>query len=181
MELLRLALRPGRPASVVDVGPGGGYPGMVIAAVLDDTPVALVEPLQKRARLLQAMATELGLSNVTVHPVRAEDAGRGPLRQSAALVTARAVAPMAELLEYTVPLAVVGGLVALAKGSGLPAELDAARYAMTALGCSLVSTVASRPEISATLTFALLRKDVQTPEQYPRRAGLPAKRPLQNG
>lgn len=181
LELLRVSCSRVRPGSVVDVGSGGGYPGMVIAAVLPGMAVSLVEPLQKRARLLEAMAVELGLGNVRVFPLRAEEAGRSALRDSAELVTARAVAPLAELLEYTVPLARVDGEVVLAKGSSLPGELEEARGAMAELGCSLVATEHARPLISLTLVFATLRKSAPTPEKYPRRPGVPGKRPLQNG
>lgn len=181
LELLSVACSRTRPGSVVDVGSGGGYPGMVIAAVLPGTPVSLVEPLQKRARLLEAMAVELGLGNVRVFPLRAEEAGRTTLRDSAGLVTARAVAPLAELLEYTVPLARVDGEVMLAKGSSLPEELAEAEGAMTELKCSLVATERGRPLISPTLAFAIFRKSAVTPEKYPRRPGVPGKRPLQNG
>jgi 16S rRNA (guanine527-N7)-methyltransferase len=90
----------------------------VIAAVEPDTPVTLVEPLKKRARLLDAMAQALGLANVKVEALRAEEAGRGPLRESGHLVTARAVAPLAELLEYTVPLARVEAHLVFARGAG---------------------------------------------------------------
>jgi 16S rRNA (guanine527-N7)-methyltransferase len=180
LELLRVACSRAPAGSVVDVGSGGGYPGMVIAAVLPGTPVSLVEPLQKRARLLETMAGELGLANVDVLPLRAEEAGRTTLRDSAELVVARAVAPLAELLEYTVPLARVEGEVLLAKGSSLPEEIEEAQGAMAELKCSLVATEEARSAISSTLVFATFRKSGATPEKYPRRPGVPGKRPLQN-
>jgi 16S rRNA (guanine527-N7)-methyltransferase len=152
----------------------------VIAAVLPDIAVTLVEPLQKRAKLLAAMAQELRLVNVRVEPTRAEQAGRGPLRESADLVTARAVAPLAELLEYTVPLARVGGEVILPKGSGLPGELDAAQGAMARLGCALLAMESAREQVAPTLTFAAFGKLAPTAASYPRRPGMPSKRPLQN-
>jgi 16S rRNA (guanine527-N7)-methyltransferase len=181
LELLRVVFEAiGPPQSVVDVGSGGGYPGLVIAAVLAPTPVTLVEPLKKRARLLEAIAADLGLANVQVEPLRAEDAGRGPLRDSAGLVTARAVAPLPELLEYTAPLASVGGLIVLPKGSGVADELDAAQGAIAELRCELSGVVPARPEVAESLAFVLLRKGEATPAAYPRRAGIPGKRPLQN-
>jgi 16S rRNA (guanine527-N7)-methyltransferase len=181
LELLRVASRDGLPSSVVDVGSGGGYPGLVIAAVLPDVPVTLVEPLKKRARLLVDMATALGLGSVEVLAERAEEAGRGPLRDAAELVTARAVAPLAELLEYTAPFARPGGRLVLAKGSGLVAELNAAAGALAELRCRLVSVTPARPSIASSLSFAVFEKLEATPERYPRRPGIPGKRPLQNG
>lgn len=166
------------PPEVVDVGSGGGYPGLVVACVAPETRVSLVEPLQKRARLLEAVASALGLANVEVFAQRAEEAGRGRLRETATLVTARAVAALPELLEYTTPFARAGGIIALPKGSAMAGELAAATSAMRELGCEPMDSVAMRPAISKTVSVALLRKVAGTPERYPRRPGVPGKRPL---
>jgi 16S rRNA (guanine527-N7)-methyltransferase len=179
LEVLRIT-ETERPASgtLVDVGSGGGFPGLVIAAVRPTVEVHLVEPLRKRARLLEQCARELGLRNVTVHALRAEDAGRGPLRDAADVVTARAVAELRVLLEYTAPLTATGGLMALPKGSGAQAELVGAAHALRDLHCEKAAIAAMRPEISTTLVVALFRKLAPTPPGYPRRAGVAAKRPL---
>jgi 16S rRNA (guanine527-N7)-methyltransferase len=161
-----------------DVGSGGGYPGLVVAIIQPATPVTLVEPLQKRARLLESMAAELGLANVRVLPDRAEDAGRGPLRERCALVTARAVAELRELLEYTVPLAGPGGWIVLPKGSGAEAEVEEAARAFDELNCAHRATVPMRPEVSDSGMVVVVEKLGPTPEKYPRRAGIPGKRPL---
>ncbi|MCY3602275.1 MAG: class I SAM-dependent methyltransferase, partial [Chloroflexi bacterium] len=110
LEAYRLA---GWPAAgvVVDVGSGGGFPGLVIAAVAPEVEVHLVEARRKRAGLLTEMAEALGLARVTAHGERAEEAGRGALRERADLVIARAVAPLPVLLEYTAPLAATGGTI----------------------------------------------------------------------
>jgi len=178
LELLRILLGRSRCESLADVGSGGGFPGLVIAAVRPECEVHLVEPLRKRASLLEEIAAALGLTNVTVHAQRAEEAGRGPLRDSCAVVTARAVAPLAELLEYTSPLARPRGLLALAKGSAAEAELGEATAAARALGCSFRGLVAMRPEISVNVSVALFEKAGPTPERYPRRPGMPGKRPI---
>lgn len=182
LELLRVAGLPdAHTSSVVDVGSGGGYPGLLIAVIFSETPVALVEPLKKRARLLASMAADLGLARVSVVAERAEEAGRGPLRDSASLVTARAVAPLAELLEYAAPFARTGGRMVLAKGSALAVELDGARRAQDELRCAYDGTQDARPVISASLAFAVFRKLAPTPPSFPRRPGVPGKKPLQNG
>jgi 16S rRNA (guanine527-N7)-methyltransferase len=178
LEVLRLVRQQCDGATLVDVGSGGGFPGLVIAIVEPATAVHLVEPLKKRATLLAEMAAALGLGNVTVHPVRAEEAGRGPLRESAAIVTARALAPLPEALEYTVPLAGVGGLVALPRGSSLQGELRAAANALRELACRPLAPLAMRPAASATPWLLMVRKGGHTPSRYPRRAGVPGKRPL---
>ncbi len=180
LEILRIAEEcNGSPfAAIADVGSGGGYPGIVIAVVRPDSTVHLIEPLQKRARLLQEMAESLGLDNVAVHPIRAEDAGHGPLRDSLALVTARALAELRELIEYTAPLAAPGALLALPKGSDLDTELRRAAHAISELALESIAIIPMRPEISETLRLSLFRKERPTLARYPRRAGLPAKRPL---
>ncbi|MGH2633726.1 MAG: 16S rRNA (guanine(527)-N(7))-methyltransferase RsmG [Tepidiformaceae bacterium] len=181
LELLRLILdaRGGvAPRSLIDVGSGGGFPGLVIAAVLPGTAVWLIEPLQKRARLLHSLAAELGLANIEVVSARAEEAGRGPLRESADMVTARAVAGLRELLEYTAPLARADGLLALPKGSGLERELESAASAMELLGVEEAGSVAMRPLVTQTLRVAFFKKVGATPQRFPRRAGMAAKRPL---
>jgi len=139
---------------------------------------ALVEPLRKRARLLESMAAELGLANVSVHAQRAEEAGRGPLRGSAELVTARAVAPLRELLEYTAPFCAAHGRVVLPKGSALDDELAAADKALSELALAAREVVPMRPEVSETLRVAVFERCGEFPQRYPRRPGLAAKRPL---
>ena len=181
LELLRLVLERGDgrvPGSVIDVGSGGGFPGLVIAVLLPGAVVGLIEPLQKRARLLKEMAAALGLANVQVAACRGEDAGRGELRGSAEVVTARAVAPLRELLEYTAPLAAADGLIALPKGSALERELGDAEAAMEALGVAAGGSTPMRAVVSETLRIAFFRKTGATPARYPRRAGMAAKRPL---
>jgi 16S rRNA (guanine527-N7)-methyltransferase len=178
LEVFRMLVRDGVPARLADVGSGGGFPGLVIAAVSPATEVHLVEPLQKRAGLLREMAGEMGLDTVTVHAVRGEEAGRGRLRGEMEAVTARAVAELRELLEYTLPLAAVGGMVALPKGSAVEQEVAGAGRALEELGGEVVGVEGMRPEISETLRVVLVRKVRETPERYPRRPGVPGRKPL---
>ncbi|MCC6382061.1 MAG: class I SAM-dependent methyltransferase [Dehalococcoidia bacterium] len=178
LELFTLLRANGEPDLLVDVGSGGGVPGLVIAAVAPGVRLHLIEPLRKRAALLHAIAVELGLDNVTVHALRAEEAGRGALRDAAAVVTARAVAPLRELLEFTAPFARAGGLLALPKGSGLDMELVAAEAACRELDLTFDRVAAMRPEVSAVVRVAFFRKTDATPARYPRRPGMPGRRPL---
>jgi 16S rRNA (guanine527-N7)-methyltransferase len=178
LELLRIIDGAQGGPPLVDIGPGAGFPGLIIAAVQPAWEVHLLEPLKKRATLLEQLAAELGLPLVTVHPIRAEEAARGPLRETAATVTARAVAPLRELLEYATPLAMPGGLLALPKGSGVLDELAEAPHALTALRCEVEAVVRTRPEASETPYVVLVRKAGPTPRLYPRRPGIPHQRPL---
>jgi 16S rRNA (guanine527-N7)-methyltransferase len=178
LELLRIADEAGWEGATADVGSGGGYPGLVFAAVRPDVTAHLIEPLQKRARLLEWLVEELGLEHVQVHAMRAEEAGRGPLRDSCGLVTARAVAGLSEVLEYTAPLTAQGGLIALPKGSALDAEVTGAEPAMKALAASVAARTPMRPVVSERIDVLLLRKLATTPVAYPRRPGMAARRPL---
>lgn len=179
LELLRIIEEETpTPAALADIGSGGGFPGLVMAIVRPEMGCELIEPLRKRAGLLAELAAELALTNVTVHALRAEEAGRGPLRDALPVVTARAVAELRELIEYTAPFALPGGLIALPKGSGLRLELDSAVASLAALECAFASSRPMRPEVSVTLSVALFRKIAATPGAYPRRAGVAGKRPL---
>ena len=177
LEAYRLAGAPGEGV-VVDVGSGGGFPGLVIAAVAPEATVHLVEARRKRAALLAEFAEALGLANVTAHGVRAEEAGRGSLRDQGALVIARALAPLPVLLEYTAPLAAPGATIAAVKGSRGRAELSEAGPAIAALACEHAGTAAMRDTIAGRMQVLRFRKLGPTPERYPRRPGMPAKRPI---
>ncbi len=106
---------------LVDIGSGAGFPGVVLA-ILGVPEVHVVESTVKKARFLEETATELGLSNVTVHPVRAE-AVRG---LKADVVTARAMAPLVELLPFVAPFLKPGSVALLPKGRQAKEELAAA-------------------------------------------------------
>jgi len=177
LEAYRLTGSP-EAGVVVDVGSGGGFPGLVIAALAPEVEVHLVEARRKRAELLGDMAQTLGLARVTVHGERAEEAGRGALRERADLVIARAVAPLPVLLEYTAPLAATGGTIAAVKGSRGEAELAEAGAALAALNCEHAGSEAMRAEVAGRMRVLLFRKLGATEGRYPRRPGMPSKRPI---
>lgn len=177
LEAYRLSGSP-EAGMVVDVGSGGGFPGLVIAAIAPEVEVHLVEARRKRADLLGEIAEALGLGNVRVHGERAEETGRGTLRERADLVIARAVAPLPELLEYTAPMAATGGTIAAVKGSKGEAELAEAGAALAALNCEHAGTEGMRGEIAGQMRVLLFRKVGATQARYPRRPGMPRKRPL---
>lgn len=118
-------------ASVLDVGSGAGLPGVVLALLLPDSRVTLVEPMQRRVAFLDYALAELGLGNAVVVRERAEDLTG---RLVADVVTARAVAPLARLAGLCSGLARPGGLVVALKGASAAAELAAAAGALAALG-----------------------------------------------
>jgi 16S rRNA (guanine527-N7)-methyltransferase len=180
LELWRIALEGhgGGIARVADVGSGGGFPGIVIAAVAPHLEVHLIEPLQKRATLLVELVEALGLEHVSVHAIRGEDAGRGPLRDACDVAIARAVGEARELVEYLAALVAPGGIALMPKGSRGADELAAADHAFVEMACTLEGVVPMREAVSETLSVAVLRKTAATPGRYPRRPGVLQKRPL---
>lgn len=123
--------------SVVDVGSGAGLPGLPLAIARPDLKITLVDPLLRRSRFLTEVVADLGLTEVEVLRARAEDLhpGRGkPASEAADVVTARAVAPLARLVGWTLPLLRPGGELVALKGASAPTELTAAAPALSRLG-----------------------------------------------
>ena len=162
-------------AAVLDVGAGAGFPGLPLKIARPDLRVTLLEATGKKARFLEHLATALSLDDVTVAAERAETfAGRDAYD----VVVNRALASMPALLELTLPFCRMGGTVlALKKGVHLPAELASAGRALAVLGGELAEprTYELDGEVRQVV---VVRKVGRTPLDYPRRPGLPAKKPL---
>ena len=133
-----LTLLPYLPAGqfrLIDVGSGGGVPGILLAIARPDARVFLLEATKKKAAYLREFALALSLSNVSILDDRAEDAGHVPrLRESFDIATARAVAQLAWLAEWCLPFVRVGGTVLAMKGERITDELPAAKTAVHMLG-----------------------------------------------
>jgi len=166
------------PSRALDLGSGGGVPGIVLAIARPDVSWTLVDSVRKKADALRSFVAALGLANVTVVAQRAELLGRDPSHRARHdLVTARACAPLPVLAEYALPLLRAGGTVVAWKGRIGAAELAAGNVAADLLGGRLEL----RPSGITSLgdhRFALMTRERATPDRYPRRAGEPARRPL---
>lgn len=175
LETLRFLPLLGDGTNLIDVGSGGGIPGIVLAIARPELSVTLLEVTQKKAKFLEQTAATLRLSNVTVLAERAESAAApgAPHREHYDIVTARAVAPMRVLLELTSPFAKVGGRIVAIKGEKAGAEMDEAANALAVLRVEHESTVRH-----PTATIVTLRKTAATPPKYPRRSGEPKRNPL---
>lgn len=165
--------------TAVDVGSGAGFPGIPMAILRPDIRFTLLDALDKRVQFLQGVIDALGLNARAVH-LRAEDAARREeLREGFDLAMARAVAPMAVLCEYLLPFVKTGGWMLAMKGPGLDEELAQAGPALEALGGALDRVEPLQiPGRDWAHSAAWVRKARPTPDRYPRRAGLPEKRPL---
>lgn len=174
-----LAVPPGGPLRVADVGSGGGFPGIPLAIAVPQWQVTLIESSARKAGFLQRLARMLGLPNLTVLCQRAEEAGRGPQRESFGLVVSRALAALPVLAEYCLPLVEPGGLMLAQKGPEAGPELSEALAAIELLGGSPERMVELElPEGAGRRSLVVIRKVSLTPARYPRRQGIPAKRPL---
>ncbi len=147
-----------RDGAVIDVGSGAGLPGLVIAAMEPYREVVLIEPMERRAVWLEEIALRLGLANARVIRARAESAA-GLVRAPA--VTARAVAPLAKLARWCVPLVADGGQMLFLKGRGAADEVASAAGALRALRLEAeVLEAASLPGLEATRVIRLVRVPV---------------------
>jgi 16S rRNA (guanine527-N7)-methyltransferase len=126
------------PATLLDIGSGAGLPGIVLAMLLPDVQVTLLEPMARRVEFLDECRTGLGLRNVAVHRGRAEEV-RGQV--CADVVAARAVAPLGRLAGLALPLVRPGGMVLALKGQRASAEADAAGPVLRRLGVSDVTVL----------------------------------------
>lgn len=175
VENLRLLPLFESAGNLIDVGSGGGLPGMVLAIARPKLAVTLLEATGKKARFLEQTARGLGVRNVNVVCERAETAGQAGsgLRERFDIVTARAVAPLRVLLELTMPFAKVQGTLVAVKGEQAATELEQAARALSVLGA-----VHEQSLRHPTATVLLFRKRSSTPVKYPRRPGEPKRSPL---
>ena len=169
---------------VVDIGPGGGFPSVPMAIMDPHLQLSLVESNKKRAHYLEQIVTALQsfgiLTSTSIINVRAEDAGRMDFfREEHDLVVSRAVAPLNVLVEYSLPMLRDGGIFASVKGSRAHLEVTDAQNALKELGGQLV-TVTDLPLISTLhqQSVVIVQKKGQINDRYPRRAGVPVRRPL---
>lgn len=173
VRIARLLATP--PPALLDVGTGGGLPGMVLAIIHPTCQVTLLEATEKKVRFLEETARHLGLGNVRVVCDRAEQAAAlgSPLREHFDVVTARAVAALPTLLELTLPFLRVGGLFLAVKGHKASDELKTAEKALSLLGGQFEESIRQ-----PSATVLLIRKARPCPKKYPRRAGEPKRNPL---
>ncbi len=164
--------------SVVDVGSGGGLPGLALKLARPELELTLIESNRRKAAFLEHAAARLELDGVQVVARRAEDAGRDPrLRDAFDAAVARALAAMAVLAELCLPFVRVGGVL-LAMKAAAEAEVEAALPAIGAVGGELVAIETAPSALRDRGQIVVVRKVAPTPAEFPRRAGVPERRPL---
>lgn len=165
---------------VLDVGSGAGFPGAPLKIAYPGIRMELLEATGKKAAFLRDLVDALGLPDVAVHQGRAEGLAWDPaLRSAFDAVLARGVAKLATLAELTLPFLRFGGVLVAHKTESAADEIEEARTAVAALGGDGVETLpVAAPGLRDGRVLVVVRKTAETPEAYPRRAGMPGKRPL---
>ncbi len=168
----------GSPA--IDIGTGAGFPGLPIKIARPDLRLTLLEATGKKIAFLRRTVELLRLDGVTVIQGRAEEIAHDPAHRAAyALALARAVAPLRVLVELALPFVQMGGVLATPKGSAAPREAREAAAALAACGGRIVAmTPLEVPAGAPAPTLVIVRKVAPTPDRYPRRVGIPSRRPL---
>ncbi len=175
-----LAWRETPPSSLIDIGTGAGFPGLPLKIFQPALQLTLVESVGKKAEFCRHVAGTLGMERVEVLQARAEEVGQMPKhREKYDWATARAVANLPILVEYLLPLVKVGGAVLAQKGSSGPAEAQSSEKAIHLLGGRLRQLInITLPGVVEERYLIVIDKIAATPSNYPRRVGIPAKKPL---
>jgi len=165
---------------VIDVGTGAGFPGLPLRLMCPQIELTLLEATTKKTDFLKHILQKLNLQNVRVLNARAEDAGQDfANREQFDVAVARAVAQMRVLVEYMLPLCKIGGRCVALKGENAIAETQQAEHALKMLGGRVEKVIpVELPSVPETHYLVVIQKIAATPPLYPRRAGMPAKRPL---
>ena len=166
--------------SVIDIGTGAGFPGLVIKIAFPEVDVTLVDSLKKRLVFLEEVIKELELTKIRCVHSRAEDLGKdNSYREGFDICASRAVANLAVLSEYTLPFVKVGGYLMALKGQKLDEELEQGKKAIEILGGKLEEVVDAKvPCTDLNHKIAKIKKVKATSNKYPRKAGEPTKAPL---
>jgi 16S rRNA (guanine527-N7)-methyltransferase len=168
------------PTSLIDIGTGAGFPGIPLKILMPGLRLTLVESIGKKADFCRHIVDTLQLENVEVITARAEEVGaQDTHREMYDAATARAVAQLNILAEYLLPLVRVGGFAIAQKGNTAPAESQQANRAITILGGVIRPLILVMiPRVEEARYLVVMKKIKPTPAAYPRRVGIPSRKPL---
>ncbi len=165
---------------IIDVGTGAGFPGIPIKIIFPDTNIVLLDSLKKRIDFLDCVIDELGLFNISTIHGRAEDVARDILyRETFDICVSRAVADLSILSEYCIPFLKKGGFFISYKSALIAEEIENAKHTIDILGSVIEKDVEIKlPFTNYKRCLLLIKKNDFTNMRYPRKAGIPLKRPL---
>lgn len=167
-------------SSVIDIGTGGGFPGIPLKILQPSLQMVLIDSVKKKIDFLNLVIQKLGLKNIEAYHVRAEELGHDDrFREQFDICLSRAVSSLSVLLEYQLPLLKEGGLSIIYKARGVEQEVKEAEEALNILGGRVLEIEPQDvPFLQAERNLILIKKIRKTPARYPRRPGMPEKRPL---
>ena len=172
-------LIPNETIKLLDIGAGAGFPSLPMKILYPQLNVTIIDSLNKRINFLQLLAQELDLDDVHFYHGRAEDLAQDKnFRAQYDFVTARAVARMQVLSELTIPYLKVGGKLLALKASNAPEELLEAKNALNLLFSKVEDNLSYDLPNGDPRYITVVEKKKETPNKYPRKAGMPNKRPL---
>lgn len=166
--------------SVVDVGSGGGFPGLPLALAFSGVQMTIIESIGKKTRFLEHMVEILQIGkNVELYSERAEALAHRPhLRENFDVAVVRAVGKLATICELCLPFCRLGGRMIAQKKDDCWPEIEKARKALELLGGSIVEVKTPSLDELPGIALVVIQKHSPTPNQFPRRSGLPSKRPI---
>lgn len=168
-----------KPIKLLDIGAGAGFPSLPMKIISPEIDVTIIDSLNKRIIFLNLLADELGLEGVHFYHGRAEDFGQDKnFRASFDVVTARAVARMQVLSELTIPFLTVGGRLIALKAAAADQEIADAKQALALLFSKVVENHNYQLPNGDGRNMTIVEKKKETPNKYPRKAGMPNKKPL---
>lgn len=165
--------------SLIDIGTGAGFPGIPLKIVFPMLDVVLVDSLDKRVKFLNIVIKELGLKNIKAVHARAEEFGHSNYRETFDICVTRAVANLAVVSEYCLPLVSVGGYFVTYKSADIKDEIFDSEIAIEELGGAIEDVdIFTLPDTDIERSLIRIYKDFETPDKYPRRNGVPLKKPI---
>ena len=166
--------------SIIDVGTGAGFPGIPLAILNDNINITLLDSLNKRINFLNDVIEKNDLKNVKTIHSRVEDFGQNKNeREKYDIAVSRAVAPLNVLVEYLLPLVKKGGYCLCMKGPAVSQETEDANKAISMLGGEICrKEKIFLPDSDNERNILIIKKVKETPNKYPRKAGIPAKEPI---
>lgn len=175
-----LAMRSKLKDRVIDVGTGAGFPGIPLKIICPSIQLTLIESVKKKAAFCSHISQMINLADVKVLPERAESVASLPeFREKGDWAISRAVAALPVLVEYLLPLVRVGGYALAMKGESGVVEAQSAEKAIHILGGQIHQIIPiTLPGVEEERYLVVIEKIAATPDRYPRRVGIPAKRPL---